>query len=176
MSTTNAIDLVFLEDPRQPYWEERLVGACQRALNATLFLRNVPNQEREDLKNIILADVFRYQKNYDPTKGAPHSWILGIAHRKISEFIRQQRYFEDLDSVPASFQFLDAVDARDALRDLTLAPRERELFELLLAEVPSKEISEKMGYGNPKSLKWLRSNLYRKIRKQLGDRNARKAS
>ncbi len=96
----------------------------------------------------VTADVFeravRYGSGYDPAKGEPIAWLIGIARRSLQSRVRPEPVMEALDATAP-----DDVEAETVLRiDVsaavqTLPARERELIALRYgADLSARQIGE----------------------------------
>lgn len=104
--------------------------------------------EAEDITSETFERALRYKKSYDPRKGEPVAWLLGIAKRCIDGGWSKTEYAtEDVDAV-------DSVDLEeDTIRRLTVAravetldERDRELVALRYgADLTARQIAELLG-------------------------------
>lgn len=104
--------------------------------------------DAEDATSETFERALRYRKSYDPRKGEPIAWLLGIAKRCIDGGWNNVEYAaEDTDSP-------DPVDLEDAaIRRLTIAravatldERDRELIALRYgADLTARQIAELLG-------------------------------
>jgi RNA polymerase sigma factor (sigma-70 family) len=104
--------------------------------------------DAEDATSETFERALRYRKSYDPRKGEPVAWLLGIAKRCIDGSWSNTEYAtEDVDSV-------DTTDLEgNTVRRLTLAramreldERDRELIALRYgADLTARQIAELLG-------------------------------
>jgi RNA polymerase sigma factor (sigma-70 family) len=104
--------------------------------------------DAEDLTSETFERALRYKKSYDPRKGEPVAWLLGIAKRCIDGSWSTTEY---------ATEQLEAVDASDieeeTVRRLTVADavssldeRDRELIALRYgADLTARQIAELLG-------------------------------
>jgi RNA polymerase sigma-70 factor (ECF subfamily) len=101
--------------------------------------------DAEDVTSETFERALRYRKSYDPRKGEPVAWLLGIAKRVVDGGWSNTEFAtEDVDSV-------DATDLEEeAIRRLTLSravasldERDRELIALRYgADLTARQIAE----------------------------------
>lgn len=104
--------------------------------------------EAEDVTSETFERALRYKKSYDPRKGEPVAWLLGIAKRCIDGSWSKTEYAtEDVDAA-------DSTDVEeDTIRRLTVAQavetldeRDRELVALRYgADLTARQIAELLG-------------------------------
>ncbi|HEX2291921.1 MAG TPA: sigma-70 family RNA polymerase sigma factor [Gaiellaceae bacterium] len=104
--------------------------------------------DAEDVTSETFERALRYRKSYDPRKGEPVAWLLGIAKRCIDGSWQKTEY---------ATEDLDAVDTRDleeeTVRRLTISravavldERDRELIALRYgADLTARQIAELLG-------------------------------
>jgi RNA polymerase sigma factor (sigma-70 family) len=106
--------------------------------------------DAEDVTNDTFERALRYGKSYDPSRGAPVTWLLGIARRCIDDYTsRRLELFDEVPEPPAASARLE----EDVGRRLQLAAaieglgqRERELIALRYgADLTAREIGELLG-------------------------------
>jgi RNA polymerase sigma-70 factor (ECF subfamily) len=59
-------------------------GPLIERLYAYIAYRVGDGPEAEDLTSEVLERALRYRKSYDPAKGTPIAWLIGIARRRIN--------------------------------------------------------------------------------------------
>ena len=104
--------------------------------------------DAEDVTSETFERALRYRKSYDPRKGEPVAWLLGIAKRVVDGGWSTTEYAtEDLESV-------DTTDLEEeTIRRLTIAravgaldERDRELIALRYgADLTARQIAELLG-------------------------------
>ena len=120
-----------------------------RAVYAFVAYRLGPGPEAEDVTSDVFERALRYRDAYDPRRGQPLSWLLGIARRCLADRAAQQR--AELDSTVVEIAGGE-VEA-DAVRRVTVAAavnrldeRERELLALRFgADLTARQIGEVVG-------------------------------
>ena len=100
-------------------------------------------QDAEDVTSTVLERALRYRSSYDPSKGEPLGWLLGIARHCVDDFLRTRPPFapEQPDRGGAEFEAatVDRLSVAAALA--TLDHRDRELIALRYgADLSSREI------------------------------------
>ena len=97
--------------------------------------------------------ALRYRDSFDPKRGTPASWLVGIARRCIDDHLRAQgieRPTEDdeIFDTPATQSMDDAIAVRLDLAAAVaaLGPRDRELIALRYgADLKTKDIARLVG-------------------------------
>lgn len=101
--------------------------------------------EAEDITSEVFERALRYRSSYDPARGEPVSWLIGIARRCISDAAPPRSEPHD-----ATLGIADPADLEDdALRRLIVArgiahleQRDRDLLALKYgADLPTREIA-----------------------------------
>ena len=123
---------------------ERLI----RQVYAYVAYRIGAGSEAEDVTSETFERALRYRDSFDPRKGAPLAWLLGIARSTLAG--RRVRVHAELDAEAAAGA--DDIDEQVAARlDLQAAlerleERYRELISLRYgADLSSKQIGELLG-------------------------------
>ena len=123
---------------------ERLI----RQVYAYVAYRIGAGSEAEDVTSETFERALRYRDSFDPRKGAPLAWLLGIARSTLAG--RRVRVHAELDAEAAAGA--DEIEERVAARlDLQAAlglleERDRELISLRYgADLSSKQIGELLG-------------------------------
>ena len=104
--------------------------------------------EAEDATSETFERALRYRKSYDPRKGEPIAWLLGIAKRCIDGGWSTTEFAsEDLDSVDTTNVEEDTVRRLTMARAVgTLDERDRELIALRYgADLTARQIAELLG-------------------------------
>jgi len=101
--------------------------------------------DSEDITSDVFERALRYRSSYDPARGEPLAWLIGIARRCIDDWRRQQSPQLEIDEwVRTADHAASAID-RLAIADAlgTLDSRERELIALRYgADLSSRQIGE----------------------------------
>jgi RNA polymerase sigma-70 factor (ECF subfamily) len=99
----------------------------------------------------VTADVFeralRYRASYDPTKGEPIAWLIGIARRSMQGRSRHEDGPSPDDSAAPGDLETEAVARIDMVAAVKRLPvRDRELIALRYgADLPARQIAEILG-------------------------------
>jgi RNA polymerase sigma factor (sigma-70 family) len=99
--------------------------------------------DAEDATSDAFERALRYRKSYDPRKGSPAAWLIGIARRSVDDLLAARLH--PTDDVPET-----AAPERDAALKLDVAralnrldERDRELVALRYgADLTAKQIGE----------------------------------
>ena len=137
-----------------------------------LFVRRWPNPSlAEELVQKTVFDAIRGRGSYDPSKGSPEEWILGIARNNISLEARKRasrpnpngdisQYFEAIDTKPLPDEVLErqetALIVRSALSRLE-AKEQAVLKAKYIEGLDARDISRRMNVTE----KAVHSMLYR---------------
>ena len=108
---------------------ERLI----RAVYAYVAYRVGPGMDAEDITSDVFERALRYRQSYDPKRGEPTAWLIGIARRCVSGALEHpQRTVRSVEDRVAPGDL-----AEDAIRRLSLlgavselGERDRELIAL----------------------------------------------
>jgi RNA polymerase sigma-70 factor, ECF subfamily len=117
-----------------------------RRVYAYVAYRMGDGPEAEDVTSATIERALRYRRSFDPKKGEPVSWLIGIARNVVAEAPR--RALAEFREEPAEFGLEERVAARiDLARALnTLEPRDRELVSLRYgADLTARQIGELLG-------------------------------
>ena len=103
--------------------------------------------EAEDITSETFARATRYRDTYEPARGAPITWLIGIARHCIDEALRQPRVGSDppdrATSENLEREAVDRLTLRAAVRQL--GDRDRELIALRYgADLSARQIAERM--------------------------------
>lgn len=126
----------------------RDAGALLERVYAYVAYRIGPGSDADDVTGETFERAVRYRASYDPARGEPVAWLLGIAQRCLADRGR--------GSVPsiADEKFADPLDVEeDVVRRLTLeeavaalGERDRELIGLRYgADLSTREIAGFLG-------------------------------
>lgn len=119
-------------------------GPLIRRVYAFVAFHMGPGPAAEDVTSDVFERALRYRDSFDPSKGTPLSWLLGIARRSLASAkltpVRTETATEELgDPGDLEAETLRRIDLSRALE--TLEDRERELVALRYgAGLSSKEI------------------------------------
>jgi RNA polymerase sigma-70 factor (ECF subfamily) len=128
--------------PTDPLRDPR---ALIRRIYSYVAYRIGDGAEAEDITSEVFERAVRYRSSYDPARGEPVSWLVGIARRCISDAARPGS-----EPPSATLGIADPADLEgDALRRLIVAQalarleqRDRDLLALKYgADLPTREIS-----------------------------------
>jgi RNA polymerase sigma-70 factor (ECF subfamily) len=100
--------------------------------------------DSEDITSEVFERALRYRSSYDPSRGEPLAWLIGIARRCIDDWRRQQGPQADADEWVAGGDHAAGAIERLAIADAlgSLEPRERELIALRYgADLSSRQIA-----------------------------------
>lgn len=119
-----------------------------RSVYAYVAYRIGPGPDAEDVTSDVFERAVRYTSSYDPGKGQPVAWLLGIARRCLD-----QRFAAPVDLPLDTSRDASVDDAEEQIvRRLTLAEaatqlseRDRELLALYYAGLGAAEIAKLMG-------------------------------
>lgn len=125
-----------------------------------LFMRCWPNRSlAEELLQKTVFDAVRGRVSYDPSRGSPEQWILGIARNNIRDEIRKRasrpsingdmsRYLEAMDTKPLPYELVEQEETAAIVR-LALSRLESKEKAVLEAkyteELPANDIAQQMG-------------------------------
>ena len=107
-----------------------------------------PGPDADDVTSEVFERAFRYRDRFDPRRGTPASWLIGIARNYIEQHPRRPDWSSELPD-PAAPGDLE----EDAVRRLSVArlvarldPRERELIALRYgADLTARQIADLLG-------------------------------
>jgi RNA polymerase sigma-70 factor (ECF subfamily) len=104
--------------------------------------------DAEDVTSEVIERALRYRKGFDPRRGEPVAWLLGIARRRISDKRKSLAQGTRADVEPVEPGPEEATPARlDLQRALGgLSDRDRELIALRYgADLSAKQIADVVG-------------------------------
>ncbi len=118
-----------------------------RRVYAYVAYRLGDGADAEDVTNETFARALRYRDTFDAAKGAPISWLIGIARRCVDESLKYAAPSSD----PPDRQALGDLEA-DAVERLTmqaavarLTERDRELIALRYgADLSARQIAQRL--------------------------------
>ena len=137
-----------------------------------LFVRRWPNPSlAEELVQKTVFDAVRGRGSYDPSKGSPEEWILGIARNNISLEARKRasrpspngdisKYFAAIDNQPLPDEVLERQETTLIVRSALsrLEPKEQAVLKAKYIEgLDARDISRQMNVTE----KAVHSMLYR---------------
>ena len=124
-----------------------------------LFMGRWPNRSlAEELLQKTVFDAVRGRGSYDPAKGGPEDWILGIARNNIRLEIRRRasrpsingeisRYFEAMDTKLLPYEVLERQEMNAIVRSALdrLESKERAVLEAkYIEELSAKDVARQM--------------------------------
>lgn len=134
-------------------WQMVFTDALPRVYH--YFCYKVGNiQLAEDLTAATFEKAWKNHCRYDPGKGQPHAWIIGIAHNVTADHFRKkdlelsiETFSNSLAAPPADEDLQKQMDFQFILNMLKRFPRrERELIHLKYgAELSNREIAQLTG-------------------------------
>ena len=118
-----------------------------RAVYAYVAYRIGPGADADDLTSDVFERALRYRESFDPDKGTPTAWLIGIARRCVDGHLGRPSSIplEDAPETPAAGDLEEAtvrkLSMQDALSQLT--DRDRELIALRYgADLTARHIAE----------------------------------
>jgi len=117
-----------------------------RSVYAFVAYRIGAGHDAEDVTGEVFERALRYRRGYDPAKGAPLAWLVGIARRVLADrAVPGAEAVADVPEAPAPGEL-----ERDAVERLTLAAalgrlsdRDRELLAMRYgADMKAAEIAQ----------------------------------
>ena len=108
-----------------------------------------PGADAEDVTSEVMLRAVRYRASYDPMKGKPLTWLLGIARTCLDDHLASRPYVADGQSDIAAageheVETIDRMAVGDAVARLN--ERDRELIALRYgADLSTRQISEVLG-------------------------------
>ena len=104
-----------------------------RSVYAYVAYRVGPGPDAEDITSDVFERALRYRESYDPNRGAPMAWLIGIARSAVNgAFADPQRALDPIEEQAAPGDLADDTVRRLTLADATsrLSERDRELLAL----------------------------------------------
>jgi RNA polymerase sigma factor (sigma-70 family) len=99
--------------------------------------------DAEDATSDAFERALRYRKTYDPKKGTPAAWMIGIARRSIDDVRGARLNVTDLESEEPAPQYDTALRLDVATAVARLDQRDRELIALRYgADLKASEIAK----------------------------------
>jgi len=131
-----------------------------------------PGSDAEDVTSEVFERAIRYRSSYDPRRGTPVTWLLGIAKRCIADALAAPTHLPigERDEPVGDDQEGDAVRRLDLVEALArLEGRERELLALRYgAGLSSREIGGIVGL-EPNAVDVALHRARRRLRDELGE-------
>ena len=124
-------------------------GPLVRRVYAYVAYRLGDGPDAEDVTSEVFERALRYRESYDPRKGDPASWLIGIARRSIADAALGERAHEpnalDLQEEPdPAAPAAERLTVRAAVA--SLEERDRELIALRYgADLTARQIAEALG-------------------------------
>lgn len=124
-----------------------------------MFMRRWPNPSlAEELVQRTIFDAVRGRSSFDPSRGSPEEWIIGIARNNIRLEIRRRaarpstngdlsRYFEVIDTEPLPDEVLEREETAATVRSALsrLESKEQAVLKAKYIEgLPAREIARQM--------------------------------
>jgi RNA polymerase sigma factor (sigma-70 family) len=135
--------------------------------------------DAEDVTSDTFERAFRYRKSFDPSRGEPISWLLGIARRCVDDFFNHRPEFVDDPPEPVAPGNLEEETARRlrlAAAMRVLGERERELIALRYgADLTAPEIGKLLEL-EPGAVRVALHRALARLRQALEDTTARASS
>lgn len=130
-----------------------------------------PGSDAEDVTSEVFERAMRYRSSYDPGRGTPVTWLLGIAKRCIADALVAPTHLPitERDETGGSDEEGDAVRRLDLVGALgRLDGRERELLALRYgAGLSSREMGVIVGL-EPNAVDVALHRARRRLREELG--------
>jgi RNA polymerase sigma factor (sigma-70 family) len=121
-----------------------------RDVYAYVSYRLANGADAEEVTSRVFERAVRYRDSYDPDRGAPIKWLIGIARTQIAQLHAQQAASADIDAAALADDsdvedaFLAQLTVREAVRSLD--DRSRELIALRYGTgLTSREIAAELG-------------------------------
>ena len=128
--------------------------------------------DAEDATSEVFENALRYKASYDPRKGEPLAWLLGIARRAVRAALARRPTPAAEPPEPAAREDLESETIQRLSLDAAVAglgDRERELIALRYgADLAAKQIAELLGMSTNAVEVALHRTLTR-LRKELED-------
>jgi RNA polymerase sigma-70 factor (ECF subfamily) len=117
-----------------------------RAVYAYVAYRVGPGPDAEDITSDVFERALRYRDSYDPKRGEPMAWLIGIARRCVNGAGPDPSVALDpVEESPAPGDLADDAVRRLSLLDAVsrLGPRDRELIALRYgADLTGRQIAD----------------------------------
>lgn len=128
--------------------------------------------DAEDVTSDVFARALRSGHTYDPARGTPRAWLMGIARHACADWWRRRRPEDPVAQTPD--QATEDLAARESVASLggalsALSEREREAIALRFgAELSSQEIGDHLGIS-PTAARMLVHRAVTKLRREVRD-------
>lgn len=132
----------------------------------------------EDVTSDVFERALRYRDSFDPRKGSPVSWLLGIARRSSSEALRSQTPITTDEAPERSQEMEDRVLGRLSVAGAVrrLPQREQELIALRFgADLTARQIADLLG-ARTNAIEVALHRTLKKLRTDLETEDARAPS
>ena len=118
-----------------------------RAVYAYVAYRIGPGPDADDLTSDVFERALRYQESFDPDKGTPTAWLIGIARRCVDGHLGRPTSIplEDAPEVAADDDLEEATVRKLSIQEAVsrLGDRDRDLIALRYgADLTARDISE----------------------------------
>jgi RNA polymerase sigma-70 factor, ECF subfamily len=118
-----------------------------RAVYAYVAYRIGPGADAEDLTSDVFERALRYRESFDPRKGTPTAWLIGIARRCVDGHLGRPSPIplEDAAQIPAVGDVEETTVRKLTMEEAVsqLSDRDRELIALRYgADLTSRHIAE----------------------------------
>jgi len=119
-----------------------------RRVYAYVAYRIGTGPDADDVTAEAMARALQYRDSYDPSKGEPHSWAIGIARRCVDDWLARPVETPDPPDLQAPGDLeqdtVDRLTMRAAV--LELGERDRELLALRYgADLSARQIGDVLG-------------------------------
>jgi RNA polymerase sigma factor (sigma-70 family) len=118
-----------------------------RAVYAYVAYRIGPGADADDLTSDVFERALRYRESFDPAKGTPTAWLIGIARRCVDGHLGRPSAIplEDAPEVAAAGDLEDETVRKLSMAEAVsqLSERDRELIALRYgADLTARHIAE----------------------------------
>jgi RNA polymerase sigma-70 factor, ECF subfamily len=119
-----------------------------RAVYAYVAYRIGPGADAEDLTSDVFERALRYRESFDPRKGTPTAWLIGIARRCVDGHLGGRPSpvpLEDAEQIPALGDVEESTVRKLTMDEAVsqLSDRDRELIALRYgADLTSRHIAD----------------------------------
>jgi RNA polymerase sigma factor (sigma-70 family) len=161
-----------------------------RGFILSLILRmGINAEDAEDISQAVLTKVWQKIEDfeYNENKGKFHNWLAAMTRNTVKDFFRTKKNFiTGRDSVEYKEQYLDIEEqvlpdienfareewvlhitnlAWDNIKD-DIYETKREVFKMVSAEVPNRDIAEKLGISEA-SVRVYKAEVFEKMRAEI---------
>lgn len=107
-----------------------------------------PGADADDVTSTVIERALRYRASYDPRKGDPRSWLIGIARTCVDDHLRSRSHLPleaaDVPDGHSDDEMIDRISVAAAVSGLD--ERDRELIALRYgADLSSRKIGGILG-------------------------------